>query len=97
MPTIPVPLTDQKMSTDDPTGAVMTFVMAVAGFAVLFLAFRALNIASGEANAATNSSALNATDATFSSLGQATAVTVPPVALVGAIALILAVGYGVVR
>lgn len=70
---------------------------AVAGFAVLFLGFRSLNIASGEANAATNSSALNATDATLSALGQAAGVSVPLGMLIAVIAMILALGYVVVN
>ncbi|UIP01745.1 hypothetical protein Hbl1158_16960 (plasmid) [Halobaculum sp. CBA1158] len=70
---------------------------AVAGFAVLFIGFRSLSTASDEANTATSSAALNATDAGVSAVGVAAGVTIPSSALVAAISLILAFGYVVVR
>ena len=39
MATIPLPFVDgESMSTDNPTGALMTFVVLVVGFAALFYA-----------------------------------------------------------
>lgn len=66
----------------------------VAGFAVVMLMFRGLQLESDSAHAATNSSAaLNTSDSVFQALGGATATGFPAGALVAAIALVLALGY----